>query len=290
MENNILEIKTENKVRVTPELASLWLDMSKGNRHVSQHHVSRLAADMLAGKWQYNGDRIRFLQDGTLQDGHHRLTACVESGVSIYVDVFVIPTEAVMTVDKGKSRTTADTLALSKDIDPSVSTTLAAALRLIIVHDKTNINDWAGTSNTSQVARLFTDQSISEYFDLNHDLVMKAVVWAHEHVKKQNTLISKSQAAAFMVLAGREYGNESASEYLLSVLTGYGISPETTPAHIRDRLLSVKMRQSKMTAKDRLYSVCKGMRSVMAGRNIKHKTNAPFRNNVDNVPRFEVKK
>lgn len=284
-------VKTQDHVYVTPELAQRFLDSSSGNRHVSVSHVRKLAADMADGKWQYNGDRIRFRADGSLQDGHHRLTACVQSGVPIYVDVFVIPESAEVTVDKGKSRTSADTLALSGAIDPAMSSTLAAALRLLTVHDNTTVSDWAGSIGAgSQAVKLLTEQALGEYFEANKYAVIRAVEWSHEHVKKQCTLISKSQAAAFIFLAGREYDFDSASEYLLSVLTGYGLNPESTAAHIRDRLLSVKMRQSKMTAKDKLYSVCKGFRSIMAGRTIKYRNNAVFRPNQDSTPRFEVKK
>lgn len=282
--------KTRDGVYVTPEIAAQWLARSPSNRKITQAKVDAYAADMLAGRWRYNGDRIRVRPDGTLQDGHHRLTACVQSGEPIIVDVFVITADAEATVDKGKSRTTADTLTLSGKVAPSHSTTMAAALRMLTLHDNTTLNDWAKVSTNSKSSKFLTDQAIAEYYDQNSHEVLRAVEWAHEHVKLRNTLISKSQAVAFLVLASREFDWDSASEYLYSVLTGDGIEPGTTAEHIRDRLLSVKMRQSKMSTTDKLYSVCKGFRSIMSGRNIKHKYNATFRHNIDNFPRFEVKK
>ena len=281
---------TANQVTVTPELAQKWLDSSKGNRHVARNAVMRLAADMRAGKWRYNGDRIRFLADGTLYDGHHRLNACVESGCSIVTDIFVMPEDAKSTVDKGKSRTTADNFAMEGLVDASMSITAAATTRILTIHDNTEISDWARNTSGGQKVELLTDQALEEFFIKNKDVIISATKWAHENIKKQDTLISKSQAAAFLVLAGREFGRDQAESYLYSVLTGFGVEPDTTVHHVRARLLSVKMRQAKMAINHKMYMVCKGFRSIMAGRKIKHAHNVAFRPSADNIPRFEVTK
>ena len=48
-------------VRVTPELATKWLESNTNNRTVRDSHVLRLAADMKAGKWKgRNGEAIGY--------------------------------------------------------------------------------------------------------------------------------------------------------------------------------------------------------------------------------------
>lgn len=66
-------------VRVTPALATQWLEEANtNNRAVRDDHVTRLAADMAAGKWKgENGEAIRFDRDNRLVDGQHRLWACI---------------------------------------------------------------------------------------------------------------------------------------------------------------------------------------------------------------------
>ena len=82
---SVIEITTETPkaswVIVTPDMAVKWLDETNtNNRQVREDHVSRLAADMLTGKWQgRNGEAIRFDTTGRLVDGQHRLWACVQS-------------------------------------------------------------------------------------------------------------------------------------------------------------------------------------------------------------------
>lgn len=73
---------TTRWILVTPELATRWLEENNwNNRPVRDAWVSRLAADMTAGKWRgQNGEAIKFDTAGRLVDGQHRLWACVQSG------------------------------------------------------------------------------------------------------------------------------------------------------------------------------------------------------------------
>lgn len=280
-------MKTSNEVLVTPEMAAAWLESSKGNRAISRGQVEKLKADMVSGLWQYNGDRIRFLKDGTLYDGHHRLTACVESGKSILTDIFIMPEAAKSTVDKGKSRTTADNLALELGVDPSKSSSIAAAVRYMIVHDHTQITDWAKSATlTAHNASVLSEQKIEEYFLENRQKILDASDWVSKHIKRSNMIISKGHSIAFLVLAGRKYGEDDAYDYLNQVCTGYGVLPGSATDNARNILLSVKMKQSKMIPSHKMYTLIKNFKSMMAGRTIAHIGNARFRPSADTVPRL----
>ena len=69
-------------IKVTPHLASKWLQKNSCNRPLSQNTVYRYADAILSGEWKLNGDTIRFDSNGTLIDGQHRLHACVKAGKS----------------------------------------------------------------------------------------------------------------------------------------------------------------------------------------------------------------
>ena len=83
-----------NKVKltlVTPEMAAKWLREDPGKRHkqsVSQAHVDRIAAMIKRDGWKFNGDTIKFLKDGTIIDGYHRLAAVIAANKPI--ETFIV--------------------------------------------------------------------------------------------------------------------------------------------------------------------------------------------------------
>ena len=66
-----------------------WLGFNTHNRNLRQRQCSASCTstrpDMEAGNWQWNGESIKFAEDGTLLDGQHRLAAIAESGVTLPV-------------------------------------------------------------------------------------------------------------------------------------------------------------------------------------------------------------
>ena len=98
---------------ITQETAREYLSASAGNRGLKRPKIMGLKRDMIAGRFLANGESIIFSEDGTLIDGHHRLTACRDSGVTIQsVVVRGVPDLAKKTVDTGASRTIGDHLTM----------------------------------------------------------------------------------------------------------------------------------------------------------------------------------
>ena len=92
------------QVLVTPSLAERYLKRNSVNRNISQSVVDRYARDMRNGRWEQNGDVIRFDASGSLRDGQHRLTAIVQSGETIKLNV-VRGIDASGHIDSGYKRT-----------------------------------------------------------------------------------------------------------------------------------------------------------------------------------------
>jgi hypothetical protein len=98
---------------ITPDMARLYLESSAGNRALKQAKIWSLKRDMIGGRFVPNGESIIFSDDGTLIDGHHRLSACRDSGVTIQsIVVWGVSYSAKKTVDTGASRTSGDHLSL----------------------------------------------------------------------------------------------------------------------------------------------------------------------------------
>lgn len=110
--------KHKNKleiITVTPAMATQLLELNELNRPLSGSHVQRIADQITAGKWKFNGDTIKIANDDSVLDGQHRLWAVVESGCSIdTIIVHGIEREAFATIDTlRKPRSVGDTLAIN---------------------------------------------------------------------------------------------------------------------------------------------------------------------------------
>lgn len=100
-------------IEITPEQAHTWLGFNTHNRSLRQRSVLAYAADMAAGNWRWNGEAIKFAENGTLLDGQHRLAAIAESGATVRMLVVRgLEGRAQETVDGGVKRTFGDVLHL----------------------------------------------------------------------------------------------------------------------------------------------------------------------------------
>ena len=99
-------------VTITPtDAARILAENNLNNRKINQANVRKYADDMLLGKFELNGDTIRFYADGTLADGQHRLMACVLSGVPFKTYVVKgLEKKVLPTIDCGKPRNMVETL------------------------------------------------------------------------------------------------------------------------------------------------------------------------------------
>ena len=123
-------------VHVTPALAREWLTRNRRNRTVSEFTVNKYLNDMVAGRWQYAADPIRFDMDGNLLDGQHRLTALAQvADPEVALPMLVVrnlPADTQLIMDQGKRRSPGDQLSLLGVRDSNV---VAAGVRLIIAYE-----------------------------------------------------------------------------------------------------------------------------------------------------------
>lgn len=101
-------------ITLTPELATELLEKNKNNRPLSDAHVERIAHQIRAGKWKFNGDTIKVAESNDILDGQHRLWAVVNANKPVEtVIVYGIEEDAFATIDTlRKPRSGADILAL----------------------------------------------------------------------------------------------------------------------------------------------------------------------------------
>ncbi|NJL50559.1 MAG: hypothetical protein HC909_02430 [Blastochloris sp.] len=114
--------------------APVMLEHNTGNRSVMIATIRRYAADMKAGRWLNSGEPIIFSRSGILNDGQHRLMACVEAGVPFLSDVrFGIDRAAFAVTNSHNKRRPGDVLSILGEKSPR---SLAAALNWVYRYER----------------------------------------------------------------------------------------------------------------------------------------------------------
>ena len=117
-------------VHMTPSLAEMYLQGNVKNRPLTKSHVDHMRQVLIAGDMVMNGEAIIVGVDGSLLNGQHRLTACVQSGVSFDAMVVEgIDLNAFRTLDGGKKRGVGDIFAMDGEALPNK---LAAAVQALL--------------------------------------------------------------------------------------------------------------------------------------------------------------
>lgn len=68
---------------ITPEMAEKYLSNNFKHREITQERVDKFVNKMHDSEWKFNGKVIIFDDKGMLLNGQHRLTAVVQSGVTL---------------------------------------------------------------------------------------------------------------------------------------------------------------------------------------------------------------
>lgn len=132
-------------ITVTPETAARWLRQNSHNRTIREYDLDRYRRDMLAGEWHLDGAPIRFGTDGALLDGQHRLTAIVQTGVTLpLLVVRGIAPGAQSVMDTGRRRTASDALS----IEGHENAALLAGMAALAIKVQTGKLDAAGNRTT----------------------------------------------------------------------------------------------------------------------------------------------
>jgi hypothetical protein len=96
-------------VSVTPQLAAEWLSTNTDNRPIRKRQVEILAKDMKLGNWLLNSsDMIMIGSNSVLLNGQHRLSAVVESGVTVRMFVLFGAEPDATPIDRNIVRSWAD--------------------------------------------------------------------------------------------------------------------------------------------------------------------------------------
>jgi hypothetical protein len=180
------------QVRVTPELAAIWLTLNAGNRKPSRAKVLRFAAVIREGKWILNGEAIKFSASGRLLDGQSRLKAIIEAGVPADLEVRGgLPDAVQQTMDCGETRKGTHTLQMIGEQHPEM---LSPTLRLIFKWETGTLG--SGSGKVSGSGGILENQAVKPLLE-RHPGVRESVAWAIQRRWWLQQKMAISEAAFF---------------------------------------------------------------------------------------------
>lgn len=218
-------------VRVTPEMAQEYLATRDPDyeRQLRRGRVEGMARDMKDDKFRFIGDPIRFaIVGGNLEDGQHRLSAVVLSGVPQYFPVVNIPADARHVIDTGAKRTIADMLK-KMGIGHGVRGRIMSAIAY-------KVNAWElGFVGSRGVFRPTADESIT-YIQRNESNLVAATEVGTQ-VTSYQLPVSASSIGSMWYLTHRVNSEDADTFWITQVIKG-SLIMEGDPAYaLRDRIL-----------------------------------------------------
>lgn len=222
-------------VTVSPALAEELLHRNPDNRNLSAIYVDRYAQDMTRGHWEANGEPIIIADDGLLNDGQHRLAACVASGHPFKtLFVFGVRRTARLTTDQGRARFAGDYLAMDGVKDGNNMAAVATALWTF---------EHFGLVRAVSPHMRPTRAETLGYFADHRDEISDALHIVG--VKGAHVIGSKSILATTLAMIRRNtFLQHDADTFMLSLIKGENLSSRSWAYVTRERLIAERATRS----------------------------------------------
>jgi hypothetical protein len=119
---------------VNQTIAAWMLSLNRGNRPRNDRHVERFEKILRDGRWINTGEPIILAREGFLNDGQHRLTAILKTGIPAICDVrFGVDRDSFVATSTGTRRTASQVAAMA---GIKRASSVAAVARLLYHYDQ----------------------------------------------------------------------------------------------------------------------------------------------------------
>jgi len=254
-------------IKIDPPTAEAWLDRHKrsgfGQRALNGNNLETIARAMRTGKFRAdNGEDIKIGPNWEIVDGHHRLTAIVQTGTTFYLGVkFDVPVDAMPTVNVGKIRTVPDMLTIAggkTDVN-----LLSGAARLFTAYMNRPGNSIVAVSRANFVSK-------EDVFErANNDRTLEEVTrLTRAHFR--TAAFPNLSAIAFCWRLGRKVlPQEVADEFFLRLSSGTGLYEGDPRLTLRERLINIrtcpKSRGSRVDVSIVIYFILRALSAFAKG-------------------------
>jgi hypothetical protein len=227
---------------ITPERASALLEANPENRAVNHRRLQQMAGDMRNGLFKFNGESIIVADNGYLNDGQHRLWACVLSGQPFQSTLVVgVPRATRLTVDTGGARTAAAHLRISGHVN---STTKASVARYVC--------GWLEDGNFSKRFSVSVQNQLEQ---VNNDPLLEEVAaWANTNQKRLKSMLTPS-LAGFMHYVLSVHARAEARVFMDQLALGADLAATNPIFLARTKLLQGVSNRGRLTELQRIELV-----------------------------------
>lgn len=257
-------------VDIGPHEATIMLRGNGANRPLSAMIVRRLADEMSAGRWVYNGDPIRISPAGQLIDGQHRLHAVIRSGVMIRALVLRnIDAEVFDTIDSGKPRTVADALSVA---GYSGTKYLSAVVKMVMQIER----EWDDGTRISEGGSCRIGARETMYYITENPSVC-------EFAKPHETPVGRSSIGLAVMHIAHKKGYDCVADFWALVHSGAGLSVGAPALILRNTLMRSAIGKSRLT---RRWECAAWIRAFIA--HTEGRTLQKLYGDVDGLPKMKA--
>ena len=230
------------EIEVSPQVAAVWLESSKGNRTESNKKISEYAELMRTGQWGFSNDLIVFDVNGVLRNGHHRLMAVVRSGATVRFNVaFNAPESAWVFFDTNKTRDVASMLEIDKGDKIKSARNIAAIGRMSLAYEKyaDSVANGDMPPSFAVIVNRIHQKETFDYVCKNYDAIVEAFRFAAQGHRYQTftTIL-----AVFVYLARKAKADpEKLASFVHKVVTLEELDQLSPVLALRRRLMSMSL-------------------------------------------------
>lgn len=273
--------KTFERVLVTPELASRLLDLNTDNRPIRKSEVAQWVDVIERGAWHYTHQGVAIDSSGVLQDGQHRLTAIVKTGIPVEVQISVgMPPENFNAIDNGLRRNFRDVAARLHLANPGK---VGSAARILIIFNEYPTRSFADKVNNAEIGEFLstqyysTEQSVG---DMIHLAVNEAQM--HWHSYRINLNAMATLTYKLWELVGQD--NPQVVEFLDGLKTGADVGKTDSRLALR-RVTNSPTNNVPRSAPHHLGLAIKAWNKFAKGEQVQV---LAFRTKVEDLPKIYV--
>lgn len=261
---------------ITPAIAAAVLERNTDNRPLRRKTIDNYKRIIMSGHWHLTHQGMAMDTRGVLQDGQHRLHACVESEQNIVVAFFVgMPVENFKAIDEGRNRSAGDLFAKVGEIDVNL---LQATVRLV-----------AATREPYPRAFLSqktTNETLYDSFKGDPEHLRAAVQWGRARAQQSKIVASALATSRYLLVEANGQDNDYVEAFSSGLLTGTKgdsrvlLDEDDPRLQLRKQLQLRRERGQRTAAIEQTGLILWAWNNVVSGRRARHVRWADFQNDV----------
>lgn len=225
---NVAPGLTARVIDITPDMAMKMLARNDSNRTIKSTKLAQLEADLRSGAWVLNGETIILSDDFRLNDGQHRLSAIVNTGITVpSLVVFGAPRSSRLSLDQGAARGAQDYLTMEGN---HYAVAAASMCRNLIGYEN------AGGKSFGIPSSVTNTQIMERYH--NDPFIAEAAEFASRGKYKAKSLLAPA-VIGFCYYVFAKINKAAAQDYLTQILEGQMLRKGDPAFAVRAQLMNL---------------------------------------------------